>query len=164
MRGVRSIFLAALLSVTAVHSYGFDLKGVSESATKAASESGLMSGETQKLVESLTSGLGVKPEQAVGGSAALLSMAKSQLSADQFKGITDKVPGLSGLLGSGGGLAAGALSQISSMEGVSSAFSSLGLSPDLITQFAPIILQFLGGQGVASGVLSSLQGLWGVKE
>lgn len=168
MRGVYSIFVASILSLSASQSYGFDLKGMTETATKAATQAatdgGLVSGETQQLVQSLTSDLGVNPKQAMGGSAALLSMAKSQLSEEQFSAITSKVPGLSGLMGAGGGLGSSMLSKISSMEGVSNAFSSLGLSPDLITQFAPILLQFLGGKGVSPDLLSSLGGLWGTKE
>ncbi len=59
-------------------------------------------------------------------------------------------------------MASSMLGNISSLQGVSKAFSALGLSPDMISQFAPKILGFLGGEGVGSTALNSLKGLWGV--
>jgi len=47
------------------------------------------------------------------------------------------------------------------MDSVLKAFSSLGLSPDMVAQFAPTILKFLGNEGVGTNILGSLQGLWG---
>ena len=161
MRGILLMVVALTMAINSVQSYGFDLKEMSDSASRAVSDGVMVTGDAEKLVNTLTSGLGVNAEQAAGGSAALLSMAKNQLSAEQFKGVTDSVPGLSALLGGDGGLAASALSQVSSMEGVSNAFKSLGLSPDMITQFAPMILKFLGEQGVGSDLVTQLQGLWG---
>lgn len=122
-----------------------------------------VSGEAQTLVDSLSADLGVTKQQAAGGAGALLAMAKNNLSADQFSGILAKVPGLDSLLGGDGGMAGSMLGNISSLEGVGKVFSSLGLSPDMISQFAPKILGFLGGEGVASSALSSLGGLWGTK-
>ncbi len=161
MRRLMILLAAFLIGLSGSQAFGFDLKGITDSASKAVSASSPVTGDVTKLVDSLTSGLGISSEQAAGGSAALLSMAKNQLSADQFGALTDKVPGLNELLGGNGGLAASALSQVSNMEGVTKAFSSLGLSPDMISQFAPMILKFLGDQGVESSLLSSLQGLWG---
>ncbi len=146
--------------------HAFDLNKMTESANQAvdsasqkadatldqASEtanSGMaVTGEAQGLVDSLTSDLGVTQQQAAGGAGALLAMAKSNLSGDQFAGILDKVPGLDSLMGGGegGGMASSLLGNISSMEGVSKAFGALGLSPDMITQFAPKILGFSSGE------------------
>lgn len=160
----------------------FDFKSLTDSADKAVGSasqqasdtmdkaSGAMdssmavSGEAQALVNSLSTDLGVTQQQAAGGAGALLAMAQNNLSADQFSGILSKVPGLDSLLGGGegGGIAGSMLGNISSLEGVTKAFSALGLSPDMISQFAPKILGFLGGEGVAGGVLNSLGGLWGV--
>ncbi|WP_260963366.1 DUF2780 domain-containing protein, partial [Pseudomonas citri] len=38
---------------------------------------------------------------------------------------------------------------------------ALGMDGGMISRFAPIILQFLGQQGVGSSLLQSLGGVWG---
>lgn len=135
-----------------------------DNASGAMDSSLAVSGEAQVMVDSLSSDLGVTPQQAAGGAGALLAMAQNHLSPEQFSGVLAKVPGLDSLLGGdGGGMASSMLGNITSLEGVSKAFSALGLSPDMISQFAPKILGFLGGEGVAGPVLERLSGLWGVK-
>jgi hypothetical protein len=176
---------AAMLAILFTSpAYPADIKGLGESAGEAAGQAqektqGLTSraqsilerssgqwkvaGDTANLVEELSSQLGVSSEQAAGGTAALFSMAQSQLSGEQFGGITDKVSGLSGLLGSGesgGGMAASLLKNVNSLEGAQNAFSALGMSPDMVGRFAPVVLQFLGGQGVGAGALDTLKKLW----
>ena len=130
-------------------------------ASDAANSGMAITGEAQALVDSLTKDLGVTQQQAAGGAGALLAMAQNNLSADQFGGILDKVPGLDSLLGGGSGVASSRLGNISSLQGVAKVFSSLGLSPEMISQFAPKILGFLGNEGVGSTALNALKGLWG---
>jgi len=182
MNKVMTIVMSAALGVAICgQAQAFDFKKLTDtantamdSASKKADEgidkasqtmdSGVtVSGEAQALVDSLSTDLGVSQQQAAGGAGALLAMAQNNLSADQFSGILSKVPGLDSLLGGeGGGMASSMLGNISSLEGVTKAFGALGLSPDMISQFAPKILGFLGGEGVAGSVLNSLGGLWGV--
>jgi hypothetical protein len=181
----KAAVVAALLTLFTHPAQAFDIKGLTDSASKAVSEASekadgassqaqssidqasgqfQVAGDTATLVSNLTSQLGVSKTQAAGGTAALLSMAQSNLDGGQFSGITDKVSGLTGLLGGGesgsSGLASSLLGNVQSLQGVQSAFSALGMSPDMIGQFAPVILKFLGGQGVAGNLLGSLQGLW----
>jgi hypothetical protein len=47
------------------------------------------------------------------------------------------------------------------MGDVNSAFSKLGMSSDMVGQFTPIILKYLGDQGTSGTVLKSLGSLWG---
>mgnify|MGYP000194527478 CR=1 FL=1 len=68
--------------------------------------------------------------------------------------------GLSSLLGGGSSLSESLLSNISSMDGVRSAFTALGMDSGMIQQFVPVIMSFLGNQGVGSSLLGQLQGLW----
>ncbi len=162
MRSATIAIIMTLISALFSPLYAFDMKSLSDTATRAVDDGVVVTGDAQKLVDSLSSGLGVSAQQAAGGSAAMLAMAKNNLSSDQFQAITDKVPGISELMGGeAGGLAGAALSQVSNLKGISNAFSTLGLSPDMITQFAPTIIKFLGDQGVAGSVLNSLKGLWG---
>ncbi|WP_237667827.1 DUF2780 domain-containing protein, partial [Vibrio sp. V42_P2S4T144] len=49
---------------------------------------------------------------------------------------------------------------IENISAVKSAFDTLGLDPSMISQFAPVILDYLNKQGASEGLLSSLGGLW----
>jgi hypothetical protein len=46
------------------------------------------------------------------------------------------------------------------MSGVQSTFSALGMNSAMIQQFVPIVLSFLGEQGVGSQLFGQLQSLW----
>lgn len=178
----KSMAAVALVAAFAQPVQAFDLKGAMDSANKAVDQAqkkatdatnrsqatvdgARLAGDTATLVNDLSSQLGVSTEQAAGGTAALFSLAKSQLSGDQFSGVTDQVSGLGTLLGgtgtgNGGGLLSGVLGNVKTLAGVQQAFSALGLSPEMIGQFTPIITQFLGNQGVAGSVIGTLQNLW----
>lgn len=185
MKSLVKCTLAAALAVAVISpAQALSLKSFTDSANKAVdqaqqkasevtsqSQSSLdetsgslaVAGDTASLVQNLSSQLGVSTQQAAGGTAALFALAQSKLPGGQFGGITDKVSGLSSLLGGGdsggGGLASSLLGNISSLGGVQKAFSSLGMSSGLISQFAPIITQFLGTQGVTGSVIGALQNL-----
>lgn len=191
MKTVRlAVASASLLMALSAPVQAFDLKGLTDSANKAIDDTSrkasetvnqasdkanssmdsatggmAVSGEAKTLVDSLSQDLGVSTTQAAGGAGALLAMAQSNLSPDQFSGILGKVPGLDSLLGGGGGEGGGALSsmlgKVSGMDGVKQAFGALGMSPDMIGQFAPKMLDFLGGKGVGGTALNALKGLWG---
>ncbi|MDE3736485.1 MULTISPECIES: DUF2780 domain-containing protein [Pseudomonas] len=146
---------------------------------------GIEPAESAALLEQLGGQLQITPEQAIGGAAALFGLARNNLPADQFAQLDQAVPGvgmltdpntqgllssLGGLLGqqagsiAGGGLGnqAGVLAgqPMNNMADVSQAFGSLGMDSGLIGQFAPLILSFLGQQGLADSLLQSLGNLW----
>ncbi|KAA5737363.1 DUF2780 domain-containing protein, partial [Acinetobacter baumannii] len=103
----------------------------------------------------LTSQLPVSSEQAAGGSSALLALAQSQLSGENSSELASLIPGLSSLSG-----AQSLLGNVESLSAVQSAFDTLGLDASMISQFAPVILQYLSEQGASTGLLDSLTGLW----
>mgnify|MGYP001034805273 CR=1 FL=1 len=138
----------------------FSLNDTLSSGTQAMSSAADVTGDAQQLVGQLQNQLGITKTQAAGGTTALLQMAKNQLGADTMSTLTSKASGLSGLMGGGNNLSGSLLSQISSMDGVQSAFSALGMDSALIQQFVPIIMSFLGNQGIGSSLLGQLQGLW----
>jgi Protein of unknown function VcgC/VcgE (DUF2780) len=106
---------------------------------------GLPSGITSNpLIGALTSGLGVSPEQAVGGTGAMMGYAQNKLSPDQFSAIGSAVPGLGDITKAAGPLLGG--SALNSLGDVGGAFSKLGLSPDMVSKFAPII-----GEAISKG-------------
>jgi len=112
------------------------------------------------LLGQLKGQLGVTDAQAVGGTGALLQLAQNQLGTDDVSSLTSEATGLSSLLGDGSSLSKSLLSNISSMSGVQSTFSALGMDSAMIQQFVPIVMGFLGEQGVSSSLLGQLQSLW----
>ncbi|MBU2953711.1 DUF2780 domain-containing protein [Marinobacter sp. F3R08] len=128
--------------------------------TQALSSATEVSGEAQLLVGQIQDQLGVTETQAVGGTSALLQLAKNQLGTDTISTLASKATGLDSLLGGTSSLSGSLLSGLSSMDGVQSAFSALGMDSGLIQQFVPIVLGFLGNQDVGSSLIGQLQGLW----
>lgn len=138
----------------------FSLNDALASGTQALSSTNEVSGEAQQLVGQLQDELGVTQTQAVGGTGALLQLAKNQLGTDTMSNLSSDASGLTSLLGGGNSMTDSLLSNISSMDGVQSAFSALGMDSAMIQQFVPIVMGFLGDQGVGSSLLGQLQGLW----
>jgi hypothetical protein len=123
-----------------------------------------------ELVGALSKEIGATPEQAAGAAGALFGVAKSQLKSDQFSQIAKAVPGMAALLKAAPSAAgkatgtSGALSQLAGSAGglaaAASAFSSLGLSPDLVAKAVPIITSFVtksGGADVGNMLASVLK-------
>ncbi|MGE8068055.1 DUF2780 domain-containing protein [Pseudomonas sp. NPDC089569] len=130
--------------------------------------------QTADLLSELSQ-LNVTPQQAIGGTAAMLGLAKNQLSSTDYSELAKSVPGIDALSGGGqlgaivgligaGGKAAGldnALGNVKDGNDLNNAFSTLGMDTGMVGLFAPVILQFLGQQGVTGGLLQSLGGIWG---
>ena len=109
------------------------------------------------LVGMLTDNLGISADQAAGGAGALLAMAGNGLSSSENSELNSMIPGLESLTGA---IPGGLGSMISNMDSVKAAFSALGLDPALISQFTPLITQYLTSQNASSGLLDSLTSLW----
>jgi hypothetical protein len=116
-----------------------------------------------ELVGALSKEIGASPEQAAGAAGALFGVAKSRLKPAEFSQVSKAVPGMDLLLGaapSAAGGAAGALSQLggsaAGLAGAASAFSKLGLKPELVAKAIPILTSFVSKSGGAA--LGSLLG------
>jgi hypothetical protein len=133
------------------------LDDVLSSETQTFSSTTEVSGEAQQLIGKLQNQLGVSETQAIGGTSALLQLAQNQLGTDT---MTSEASGLSNLLGGGSSLSESLLANISSIDEVQSIFSALGMDSAMIQQFVPIMLGFLGEQGVGSSLVGQLQNLW----
>ena len=127
---------------------------------------GLAQGPSPELIGMLTKNLNVTPKQATGGAGALFNVAKSRLKPAEFSQVAAVVPGMDGLLkaapstGGGGGLSSlgGALpGGAGGLAAAAGAFQKLGLSPDMVSKFVPILTQFVGAKG-GSGVAALLGG------
>ncbi|AGQ99355.1 DUF2780 domain-containing protein [Vibrio parahaemolyticus] len=153
----KTLLTLALLSVNIGSAHAF-----LDTVVDKSSKNGLMdmvsqglNAESSPLTELLTSQLPVSTEQAAGGSSALIALAQSQLSQQNSTELQSLIPGLSNLKG-----AQSLLGNIESLSAVQSAFNALGLDPSMISQFAPVILDYLNEQGASEGLLKSLSGLW----
>jgi hypothetical protein len=136
-------------------------QGAAEKAKSATNEAAAAAKASPDLVKALSTELGSTPEQAAGAAGALFSVAKSRLKADEFSQVSKAVPGMGALLkaapamGVGGG-ALGAVSQAAGTSGsagglaaAASAFSTLGLKPDLVAKAVPVLTSFVSKSGGA---------------
>jgi hypothetical protein len=122
-----------------------------------------------ELVSELTKGLSVTPQQATGGAGTLFRLAKSRLSATDFDKVAAVVPGMGSFLkaapstGGGSGLSGltGSLpGKVGGLASAATGFQKLGLSPDMVQKFVPVLTNFLqakGGANVASLLSGALK-------
>jgi hypothetical protein len=112
--------------------------------------------EGDELINKLTSELNITPEQAMGGAGALFNYAKEGLSSEEFEKVSDAVPNMDGYLDAipdlGGGksstgLLGKATEAVVGMPAVTKAFDKLGLSPDMVGMFTPILVNYVDDKG-----------------
>jgi hypothetical protein len=132
----------------------FGLAGVQVQAQSSVVKSATKS--SSALVGQLTKGLSVTPTQARGGAGTLFALAKSRLSEEEFGKVSSAVPGMSGLLKAAPAL--GEHSELSSLEDslpgnmgrmaeAAQAFHKLGLSPEMMGKFLPVMTKFVESKG-----------------
>lgn len=101
------------------------------------------------LIGVLTKQLSITPEQAVGGAGALFNLAKGKLTPDDFSKVAAAVPGMDGLLKAApkpkglSGLDSMLPGSAGELSGLLDSFKSLGLSPDMVGKFTPVITQYV---------------------
>jgi hypothetical protein len=182
MKNARSAALATLMTLVATPIFAFNLNDAANAVSNATGgqQKATAAPQAAGLLNTLGTQLNVTPEQAVGGTGALLGLAKNKLAGNDYSQLSKSVPGLDqlagtsalgslgglgGALGSAGGNSAisGALGNVQSMGDVNNAFSALGMDSSMVGQFVPVILQYLGQQGAGGSALSALSGVWGAK-
>lgn len=155
-----TLFASLLLSAPSYAFFGlFDSDEEEEktdlSALVGSINDQLSTAQNTPLTDLLTSELDISAAQAAGGAGALLSLAQSQLTDSQTSELGALIPGLDSFTST-----TGIASMITNMDSVKSTFEGLGIDPGLITQFTPLILQFLTSQGASEGLLGALNGVW----
>ncbi len=158
---VAGLFVAVLFSgCAAVSNMGSSAAPAAEKS--ATSDSG--------LVSTLTSSLGVSNEQATGGAGAIFGYAKDKLSPADFSKVSESMPEVDSLIkaapaGESGGGAVGMVSALGAgggagagMGALAGSFSKLGLAPDMLGKFIPIVMQYANNKG-GSAVSSLLGGV-----
>jgi hypothetical protein len=142
-----------------------DLVKKADLSSKAASIAAKASPE---LVGALSQELSATPEQAAGAAGSLFGIAKSRLKPEEFAQLAKAVPGMDSLLKAAPPLASvagttGALSDAGGAAGLASAataFSKLGLQPDMVAKAVPVLTNFVsksGGADVASLLSGALK-------
>ena len=114
--------------------------GAAAAAAKASPE----------LVSALSKEIGGSPEQAAGAAGALFGLAKSRLKPADFGQVSKAVPGMDLLLGAAPALGGGAAAQLGGLASMASAFSKLGLKPEMVAKAIPILTQFVSKSGGAN--------------
>lgn len=179
MKISRGFALASLMSLVASPAFAQFSLGDAANAIAGmqggdAAETAAPTPQTADLLSTLNE-LDITPQQAVGGAGAMLGLAKNQLSSTDYSELAKSVPGidmlsgggewgaLAGLLGSSGKAAGldNALGNVKDTNDLNNAFNALGMDTGMIGLFAPVILQYLGQQGVGGSLLQSLGGIWG---
>lgn len=188
MKTAHRLLLLGALSMTTFPVLAFSLSDAANvvstaGGANAGGEAANLLGNPQslELLQALSS-LKLSPQQALGGTGALLGLAKNQLPSAEYSQLNQSIPGLhklegsnglqqlnglSGLLGKSAGAplsaeATAALGNVNNTQQLNQAFSALGMDSGMIGQIAPLLLQYFGQQGVQGALLNSLGGLWGV--
>ena len=153
------IVCGTLLLVSSTAAFATRAAGAQAPAPTAAQTAAVKA--SPDLVNALSKEIGATPEQSAGAAGALFRVAKSRLKADEFSQVSKAVPGMTSLLEaapSGGGSAnplhaASKVANVGSASNLSSAvsaFSKLGLSPDMVTKAVPVLTSFVTKSGGAN--------------
>jgi hypothetical protein len=118
-------------------------------------------GGNSELVGQLTKALSITPAQASGGAGALFGFAKSRLAPADFTKVAASVPGIEGLIKSApagsknsalGGVSGlgNSLGSLGGLASLASPFKKLGLPPEMIAKFVPMLTKYVESNGGAS--------------
>ncbi len=132
-------FIVATFLLTLSSAHAFDFGSVVQSLTPAAQSAAPVLDESltsNPLIKNLTTSLGVTPTQAVGGTAAIINNAKTNMKPADFTSLTKQVPQAGTLLGA-------APAGLLGMGNLTSQFSFLGMDASMITKFTPLVLEYL---------------------
>ena len=128
-----------------------DIVKKADTSSKAASAAAKASPE---LVSSLSKELGATPEQAAGAAGALFGVAKTKLQPADFARVASAVPGMDSLLKAAPAAASvvgttGGLGSAAGLASAATAFSKLGLPPDMVAKAIPVLTGFVSKSGGA---------------
>ena len=97
------------------------------------------------LTSTLVNRLGVSETQAAGGVGSILAFAQQHLAAGDFDLVAKAIPGSEKYLGMAKQLLGA--TPVSDKAGLQGAFSKLGMSPDMLSKFTPIVTDYVGKTG-----------------
>jgi len=112
-----------------------------------STSSSLASLASNPMISSLTSGLGLTANQAIGGAGSLLAIAGGNLDADNFKKVKDAIPGADAIMDSGLELAGLDRDKVKSIADMSGSLGKLGLTNDQLTKVSTGVSDFMSKGG-----------------
>ncbi|WP_446808092.1 DUF2780 domain-containing protein [Methylomonas sp. 2BW1-5-20] len=134
-------------------------------AGAASQAAGTGASVEQGLINILVGQLGISPQQALGGVGSIFSVAQQRMSPGDFSQLSTSVPGMdqylssvpqqiaasgsSSLLGAAGNMMGG---QYGSLAALAGSFQTLGMNPSMVSQFVPVVLQYVQNQSGASAM------------
>ncbi len=174
-------FLLVVAPLAHAEKWGDVLKSATKEGSQTLENSANALNDAQKLLESgkqLKSGeltnvlvqrLGITPQQATGGAGALLQVAKTRMAPEAFAKLSQQVPDIQQLLSavpalkqqSGLGGLAGKLASLSGDSSISNAltavsiFQQLGMKPETMQKFVPVVVDYVRGNtgdAIANGL------------
>ena len=174
-------FLLFITPMAHAEKWGDVLKSVTKEGSQTLENGSDTLNDAQKLFESgkqLKSGelvtilvqrFDITPQQAMGGAGALLQIAKTRMNPEAFAKLSQQVPDVKQLLSavpalkpqSGLGGLAGKLAGLSGDSAISTAltavsiFQQLGMKPEAMQKFVPVIIDYARGntgEAIANGL------------
>jgi hypothetical protein len=156
----RCLGFACVLLIIASAAHGRAQGSAAAAAVKASPE----------LVGALSKEIGASTEQAAGAAGALFNVAKSRLAPQEFSQIAAAVPGMDALLraapattgavGTAGTLSSQLGGAAAGLASAGTAFSKLGLKPDMVAKAVPVLTSFVtktGGPNVGTLLAGALK-------
>jgi hypothetical protein len=101
------------------------------------------------LLKSLTGQLGITEDQAKGGVGSYLTLLQEKLAKGDFDKIAGYVPGAAKYMDAAKSLGA-VTGPLQNLAGLSGALGKLGISPEVASQFVPMLTNYLGKMGGSS--------------
>ncbi len=141
---MRKLTLAILTGSLLALQAGFFDSLVGSYEQNSAPKSDTVSKKSGGLISVLTGSLGVTPQQAAGGTAALLQAASKSMPSSNYSELLKSVPGLSSISESKSDMLGDAISMLGGNDSVLAAFKALGMDNSMIGRFIPLILDYAG--------------------
>lgn len=120
-----------------------------------------MGGAVQMVLLNILMGqLGLNQLQAMGGAGSIFQVAQQRMQPADFSRLSAAVPEMDQYLAAAPRPANAANGNLGSLLGLAENFQSLGMSPDMIGRFVPVMLQHVqqqGGQGTMLPLQNALR-------
>jgi hypothetical protein len=145
LRRCLGIVCVGFITAFALAGSGLASQAPQDIAKQAASAAASANPE---LIGNLSKELGSTPEQAAGAAAALFGVAKSRLQPEEFSQIASAVPGMDTLMKAAPATTAPqGLGGVTGLGSVSSAFTKLGLKPEMVSKAVPVLTSYVSKVG-----------------
>jgi hypothetical protein len=153
---LKIILIAVAMLPFTIHAQSLDDLKKMKSSDVMESAGKAMNGS---LASVLQGQLGIDQEQAEGGIGSMLTLANEKLGVGDYDKLAGIIPGADKYLQSAKDLGA-VTGPLNNIEGLNSALSSLGISPESASKFVPMVTEYLGKLG-GDDIMSMLQKVFG---